>query len=537
MAKKIIISLQILLLSIAGMAQENIPLQHDILFSLDKYVNKKNSQVFTALKPYNKSFVDLVVNVDSAMIPGCKKAKEKERWIKRKIFREDLFVIKNENINLYISPLFNFGYGRSINDNKNLYYNTRGVQIKGLLGKKMYFISSYYETQARFPDYITDFVKKYEIAPGTGRVKTFKAGGFDYGTPYGLISYSPNINWNIQFGFDKNFIGDGYRSLLLSDNTYQYPFLKIFVNYDWFYYQTIFAAFQNLNTKAVLNAPYIWYHGYQTKPATFNYAGFRIGKTVELGLFESIIWKAAEKGIKFNYNSLIPVILVNTIHYSLNNQENALLGITIKYKPFNTINLYGQLAIDNLKISKLSSKGYMGNTYGFQLGAKWLNMFGLPNLNFQVEYNQVRPYTYAHPNPLQSYTHYNQSLAHPLGANFREFITFINYRYRRLFAEFQLNYAFAGLDTNNSDWGQDVFISQAKAQNGFRSDGNTTGQGVETGILNTGIRAGYLFNPKTNLIVEGGFIIRQTKNDFSKHTTRYFYIGIKTSLTNIYNDF
>lgn len=89
MPKKNIISLLLFLLDFSGLAQENIPLQRDIVFTLDKYLNRKDAKVFTALKPYNKSFVDKVVKVDSAITPGCKPAKEKERWFKRKIFRED----------------------------------------------------------------------------------------------------------------------------------------------------------------------------------------------------------------------------------------------------------------------------------------------------------------------------------------------------------------------------------------------------------------------------------------------------------------
>jgi len=537
MLKKLFISLILALLVISGLAQENIPLQRDIVFSLDKYVNRKNSNLFTALKPYNKAFVEQIVNPDSAMTPGCRKPKDNERWIIRKIFRENLFVINKDDFHLYIDPLFNFGYGYSFNDDRSLYYNTRGIQLKGIFSDKLYFISSYYETQARFPDYVGDFIKKHDVAPGSGRVKDFKAGGYDFGTPYGLVSYSPNLHWNFQLGFDKNFIGDGYRSLLLSDNSYQYPFLKIFVNYKWFYYQTIFTAFQNLNTAGVLDAPYVWYHGYQTKPGTFHYAGFRIGKTVELGLFEGIIWKASEKNTKFNFNSLIPVILVNTIHYSLQNQNNAVLGLTAKYKPLNTLNFYGQLMIDNIRLSKLFAKGYQSNAIGFQLGGKWFDMFGLQNLNMQMEYNQVRPFAYSNANNLQSYSHYNQALAHPLGANFREIISFINYRYRRIFAEAQVNYAMTGLDTNNTDWGQNIFVSQWKNQNGYQTEGNYIGQGVKTEILNAGIRVSYLFNPKTNLQFEAGYMARQLKNDYTNRLTHYFYFGLKTSLTNIYHDF
>ena len=517
-------------------AQENLPLNRDMVFTIDRYLNQKESNVFTALKPFHKSAVETEVNVDSVLTPGCKTYNKKQKWIIRKLFHEDLFIVNFEDFHLYVDPLFNFGYGRSFSESQNLYYNTRGAQIKGVFGKKLYFISSYYETQARFPDYVSEFVNTYEVAPGQGRVKNFKSTAFDYGTPYGLVSYSPDKHWNIQLGFDKHFIGDGYRSLLLSDNAYQSPFLKVYLNYGWFYYQSIFTSFQNLNTDSVLNAPNVWYHGYQTKPATFHFAGFRIAKKLEVGLFEGVIFEASDKNKKFNYSSLIPVIFVNTIQYSLFSENNALIGMTAKYKPINNLNFYGQLMIDNLKVKKIG-KGYQGNTWGFQLGSKYFNMFGLQNLNMQLEYNQVRPYAYAHQDPLQSYTHYNQAIDHPLGANFREVIGFINYRFRRFLAEWECLYAVTGLDTNNTHWGQNVFVSQYNATPGYRSENNRIAQGVKTYLFETGIRAYYLLNPKTNLQLEAGYFYRNQRNELWNRNTSYFYIGLKTALTNIYHDF
>ena len=62
----------------------------------------------------------------------------------------------------------------------------------------------------------------------------------------------------------------------------------------------------------------------------------------------------------------------------------------------------------------------------------------LENLTIQSEFNLVRPYTYAHHNPVQNYAHYNQPLAHPLGANFSEKLLIVNYRKNRWTARLQL---------------------------------------------------------------------------------------------------
>ncbi len=52
-------------------------------------------------------------------------------------------------------------------------------------------------------------------------------GGYDYPLAEGYLSYSPGKYFNIQFGHGKNFIGDGYRSLLMSDNASPYPYFKL----------------------------------------------------------------------------------------------------------------------------------------------------------------------------------------------------------------------------------------------------------------------------------------------------------------------
>ncbi len=525
------------IIALSGFAQENLPMNRDMVFTIDRYLNRKDSKVFTAMKPYNKIVVDMEVNIDSALTPACKKQKEKEKWIMRKLFHEDLFIVHYEDFHLYIDPLFNFSFGHSFGEHRNFYNNTRGFQIKGMFGSKLYFVTGYYETQAFFPNYISAFINKYQIAPGQGRVKDYKSGGFDFGTPYGLVSYIPNKQVNLQLGLDKNFIGDGYRSLLLSDNAFASPFFKVNLTFNWFYYECIYTMFQNLDTYRVLKAPNIWYHGYQTKPASFHFAGFRIAKRLELGLFEGTIFQASTKSRDFNYNFLQPFIFLNTIQYSLSDKNNSLIGMTAKYKPFNKLNFYGQLMIDNLNLKKLSVTGYQGNAWGFQLGTKYYNMFGLQNLNMQLEYNQVSPYAYAHEDSLQSYTHFNQSIAHPLGANFRELLGFINYRYKRWFTEVEIMYAQTGLDTYNSNWGQNIFASALLASSGYNSDGNKIGQGIKTSLFETGIRASYLMNPKTNMQFEGGYYFRKQSNSSSQQTTSYFYFGLKTSLTNIYHDF
>ena len=84
--------------------------------------------------------------------------------------------------------------------------------------------------------------------------------------------------------------------------------------------------------------------------------------------------------------------------------------------------------LDEFSLTDLrQDNGFWANKYGYQLGFKMFDAFKIESLTLQTEYNLVRPYTYAHHNPEQNYAHYNQPLAHPLGANFSEMLFLANY--------------------------------------------------------------------------------------------------------------
>ncbi len=63
------------------------------------------------------------------------------------------------------------------------------------------------------------------------------------------LSVSVNKHINIQAGHGKHFVGNGHRSLLLSDLAFNAPFLR--VNSNWFngklQYQNLYTVYQDLN--------------------------------------------------------------------------------------------------------------------------------------------------------------------------------------------------------------------------------------------------------------------------------------------------
>jgi hypothetical protein len=98
------------------------------------------------------------------------------------------------------------------------------------------------------------------------------------------------------------------------------------------------------------------------------------------------------------------------------------------------------------------------NKYGAQVGVKYIDILGIKHLDFQGEYNMARPYTYSHSKTGLSYSHYNQALAHPLGANFSELTSTLR---AQPFSKLQLVsraiFANYGEDSNGSNWGKIYF--------------------------------------------------------------------------------
>jgi len=458
----------------------------------------------------------------------------KHRTLYKKFKEESLFIISDttDKFHLTIDPLFNFEYGKDYADSsESSYKNTRGVLVKGDIGSKFSFESSFYENQATFVDYIDDFNNTYLIVPGQGRWKKFKKNGYDFAMASGYISYSPNKHFNFQVGHGKHLIGDGYRSLLLSDNAFNYPFARITTSFGKLQYTNVYASFMNLTDGGVTTPPGTE-RLFQKKAASFQFLSWNVHKRIQLGFFQGLVWQANDSTnrqcLKLSYAS--PIIYTAALSEGLKGKNNVLLGTTLKLKITNSISLYGQIILDDIAKTKIS----LHNKTGFQAGAKYFDVFGAKNLHLQMEYNQVRPYAYAHSSPSQSYTHYNQSLTHPLGANFKETIAFLNYRLGDFFTQVKVNYAIIGKDSIGRNYGNTIFNSDDNAYYGINSE---MGQGLKTKLRIIDFHIGYLVNLSTNFNIVAGISNRSSVNTLENSQTNFIYFGIRTSLSNVYYDF
>lgn len=537
---KLLLALLLLFTIISQAQQSNLPLNRSIYDFYEPALNQKGVQFHTAVKPYRIAEVDSIITYE-AVFPLQKT--EGEHFMGKvwnRIAYGDWVTVSTSDFHLAINPLINFAGGMELESGKGVWINTRGFEMHGDIGpaRKFSFATTFRENQSKFPDYVTAFVKDYNVVPGQGKVRNFKSTAFDYANATGYVSYTPNKYVNFQLGTDKNFIGDGYRSMLLSDNSIYYPFFKINTQVWKIKYTNIWTEYIDAM------APVDSLIGVSRKWGSYHYLSYDACDWLQIGLFEGIIWMANDssryRGLDVNY--LNPIIFFRPIEFGLGSPDNALMGLNVKLKPINNAILYGQFLLDDLDVAAArAGDGFYRTKIGLQAGVKYyLNSDNYKHAAiFQLEMNQASPYTYAHKDPEQNYAHYNQPIAHPLGANFREWIAIANYRFLyRYYVNLKLQFAMIGLDSSKySNVGSNIYISDYTIPNFPDSYGNYIGQGLKTHIHSVDLRLGYLLNPRINMNIELQYLRRSFENKQVDFPTQMVMLAFKTDLFNAYYDF
>lgn len=529
--KQCLIACLLMMTCVQLFAQEYyLPLNREWSLRYEPALNTLNSNAHTSIKPYRNTQINAISNFDSLNTYKLKQTKFNKTLAGKKLRSENLFIIKEDDYEILLDPLFNFSLGKESDVENNYITNTRGFWLSGYIGERFSFSSTLTENQMEFPQYIDSTVQYSKVAPGIGRVKNFKRGGYDFSNASGTISYSLKKYFNFRFGNDKNFIGDGYRSLLLSDNAYNYTFFKINTSIWKINYTNLYMFMQEL--KRPLPAQRL----FKRKYASLHYLDVNIGRRLSIGVMENVIWSndtLDNRGFDLNY--LNPIIFFRPLEYSLGSPDNIILGANVKYKVSNNTSVYGQLLVDEFRIDEFRSNNkWWGNKFGYQLGVKAYDVLNIDNLHLLSELNVVRPYTYSHFSSFQNYAHYNQSLAHPLGSNFWEWITITNYRYNRILLEGKFMYAKIGYDSDGVNYGQNIFLSYDTRPRDYDVE---LLQGLETTIVFIGFKTAYLINPKTNMRVELEINSRNSENEKITTNDLIFSFGIKALLHNTYHDF
>jgi hypothetical protein len=409
-----------------------------------------------------------------------------------------LYEVSEPHFFLAVNPVFQYIVGKEQDQDQHLFLNTRGVTLRGRIANKIGFAAYLTDNQERDPLYVQRWEQRFKSVPGAGYYKRFKRAGYDYFDARGYVTFGVTPYIDVQFGYDKNFIGNGYRSMFLSDFSNNALFLKLQTRIWKFSYQNLFMELHATEPRGgdrLLAKKY----------AALHHLDLAVTKWLNVGLFEGIVFARKDK---FEFGYLNPVIFYRSVEQQNGSFDNAVAGLDAKANIARRFQLYGQLLLDEFKLSEIrAGKGWWANKYSLQLGAKYIDAFGIPNLDLQTEVNRVRPFTYSHDDSVANYTHYNQPLAHPLGANFSEWIGLARYQPApRWLLQAKALYYLQGRDVDSVNWGSNIFLPNSRPYRA-KDYGFEIGSGVRTKTALASLLLSYEL--KQNLFLEGQALYRK----------------------------
>lgn len=539
----------------AGWSQSvNAPLNDDYYHIIDRYEilqGQINPYFFSSWKPYTREQVALFAdslytsgefddridqfNIMYLLNDNWEWAENDESDSQKAFLnvfyrkKSDLYSVQTPSFDLHVNPVFYLGAGTASDADYTPFINTRGVQVRGMIDKKVGFYTYLGENQVFYPGYVRDHISETLTVPGEAFWKGFKDNGYDFFTARGYISFQATRHINFQFGHDRFRMGNGYRSMILSDFGPASLFLKVDAQV-WKIKYTMLV--QELTAQIEGNASGLTgSSGFPNKFLAFHQIQINIGKKLNLGLFESVIYSNPDPTVdaRFEWKYLNPIIFYRAIEQQDGSTDNVILGLDARWLMTRGFSVYGQVTIDELVLDELTSgEGWWGNKFGIQAGGEWINAFGLDHLDLQLEGNLARPYMYSHDTPSGSYSHYWQPLAHPRGANFREVVGVARFQpVPKLSLTAKLMYSDYGLDTLDSDWGGNILIPNTLREQNY---GNEIAQGVSTQQLYASFRATYQF--KHNLFADLQHVYRKvdSAHDPFDATTNYTSVALRWNI-------
>jgi hypothetical protein len=239
------------------------------------------------------------------------------------------------------------------------------------------------------------------------------------------------------------------------------------------------------------------------KYAVIHHMSFNAPKWLTIGLFESIVFGRQDH---FEFSYLNPVMFLRVAELQVGSPDNSFVGFDAKANINKRVQLYGQVLIDEFNMKYIRQRnGWWGNKWAFQGGLKYIDALGIKNLDFQLETNWIRPFTYSHFDTIANYTHYNQPIAHPLMSNIREYIAIMRLQpLPKWTLQAKAIYWQNGVDTAGKNFGNNIFLSN---ETRATFDGYHYGSPVSVKNLNLNLWMAY--EVKENFFMEGNLYLRK----------------------------
>jgi hypothetical protein len=460
---------------------------------------------------------------NSEWVQGDKSSFNSKKSLWKTFYRTkaNLLEVDEKDFFLVVNPVIQLQQSVENDNDQRIFLNSKGASLRGMIAHRVGFSAFLTDNQERAPLFVQDRIIKTQAVPGVGYYKIFKTTGTDYFDARGSINFTVAKFIDVQFGYDKNFIGNGYRSLFLSDFGNSYLFLKLNTRIWKINYQNLFMELvpQFVQTGQDNLLP--------KKYSAMHHLSINATKWLNIGLFEAVIFGRQDH---FEFSYLNPVIFLRSAERNNGSADNGIAGLDFKANIAKKLQLYGQWMLDEFLLKEVKAgDGWWGNKFGVQLGAKYIDVFKIRNLDLQGEVNWVRPFSYSHYTPVSNYTHYNQPLAHPLGANFVEAVGIIRYQpHPKWTTSARLIAWTKGLDTAEVNFGGNIFKLNTTRTGDY-------GYTIPSGVPATGINGQLLvsFEPKENVFLDLALMVRRYESDEQpslNHKTILITAGLRMNM-------
>ncbi|MBI2257494.1 MAG: hypothetical protein HYU67_01175 [Flavobacteriia bacterium] len=452
-------------------------------------------------------------------------------------FQKHWIQVEKEQFSIHISPLIHFAYGKSTDtvDIKPLFRNSRGIYLDGQLGSKFSFQFVISENQSSFCDYEAQYFKDRgelyvtpngytkvnAVIPSASRTKYFKdtiyPNAFDYAFSVGAVAYQINNKSRVEFGNTQQFIGNGYRSLFLSDNSTHAPFFRFQRSFckRWCY------NFLSKKTLNLIRKPFSngIEKSYENKWFLAHYLTFQVKENLNISFFTGGIHLRADSIQKHSINPLFILPTFNTDLWNHSSIVNGINGLNIDYF-LSGIKCYAQIVMDQVNKKTL---------FASQLGIHYFNVLKIKRLDFQIEWNQIPEDFYSNSNFKLAYSHSNLSITHPKGNNFSELYFRLSFMYKRFqFLCSFSNYFTRGGDIYSQIIQNNLFLTSDKKKMLFSQNGQTQ---IYIGEII------YRWNNRYNAQLYFQFRSRISNFGIFHQQNNSYLAGVRMSLFNQYLDF
>ncbi len=447
------------------------------------------------------------------------------------------FLSYNKNHSYFsINPVLNLtGYYESSDNSSNILNGGKsqlgiGFEARGKYKDWLGFDVMYLGQRESPVSFFANYIEQQQAFPGIGNyTRTINGTNINYAYSFLRANvYIPIVKNHIDLslGYDQQFIGDGYRSLMLSNFSGNALYAKIRTKVWKFQYQNLFLKYDAQNIYKGYTGPTV-----ENKYAAIHHLGINIFPWLNVGLFESVIFGRTDH---YEFGYMNPVIFYRAIERSMGSPDKLIIGVNAKAIIANRVKMYGQFIINEFTAKEFfSGSGYWGNKWGAQLGLHYFDALGITNFDIQLEGNAVRPYTYAaqqklDAQTLSNYSHHNMALAHPLGAGFLEGLVRLKYRPG-------LNWSIA-LNAMAYRQGRDIYPTENNGNN-ILLDYNVnvpkmTGIGMINGApvttILTDLNVSYQIWPGLYADLGGAYRVQQTATETI--SSMYGYFGVRMNL-------